>query len=148
MSKVLFWDFEGVVARRAPDWRLAEGAAETLEALAAKGWTHIAFAAGTQDLAAVAEGLGLAGRFAGLHDAGEGAEPLARAIEAARPFDQAFVIAASVAGAVLPARAAVVPSILVGDASPLAQFCCESPSEIELALETWTSMRRSFFAEP
>jgi hypothetical protein len=146
MSKILFWDFEGVVARREPDWRLADGVAEVLEALAAKGWTHIAFAAGTQDLAPVAEGLGLAGRFAKFYDAG--AEPLARAIEAARPFDQAFVIAASVSGAVLPARAAVVPSILVGDASPLAQFCCESSSEIELALDTWTSMRRSFFVEP
>ncbi|HEY8065268.1 MAG TPA: hypothetical protein VIF40_11180 [Methylosinus sp.] len=147
MSKILFWDFD-VVARREPDRRLADGVAEALEALAAKGWTQIAFSAGTQDLAAVAEGLGLGGRFAKLYDAGAGAEPLARAIEAARPFDQAFVIAASVSGAVLPARAAVVPSILVGDASPLAQFCCESSSEIELALDTWTSMRRSFFVEP
>ena len=153
MTKILFWDFEGALARREPDWRLAEGAAEALEALAAKGWSHVAVAAGTKELAAVAERLGLAGRFAKLFDAttpglGEGASLLVWAIEASRPFDEAFVIGDSVQRAVLPAREAVLPSILVRDASPLAQFCVEELSEIALALETWTSMRRSFFVSP
>jgi len=153
MTKILFWDFEGALARREPDWRLADGAAEALDALSARGWSHVAVAAGTGEFAALAERLGIAGRFGKLYDAatpglGEGASLLALAIESSRPFDEAFVIGDSVQRAVLPAREAVVPSILVGDASPLAQFCVEGLSEIELALETWTSMRRSFFVSP
>jgi hypothetical protein len=139
MTKLLFWDFEGALAGGAPDWRLADGALDTLQALSEKGWSHVVVAQ-TEDISAFVERLGLSA-----HVARTAEGPLSPAIEAARPFDEAFVIGSG--AAVDAARSASLPSILVGDASPLAQFCVETLLEIPLALDTWNSMRRSFFLD-
>lgn len=150
MSKVLFWDFEGTLARREPDWKLAEGALEVLGSLSSKGWRHVLVADETVDLSTVCEQLGLSPHLEKIFDAGTvgAAKPdpsyLKRVFERVESFDEAFVVGDSVLADVAAARGASLPSILVGDASPLAQFCVETLAEIPLALETWNSMRRSF----
>lgn len=150
MTKVLFWDFEGTLARREQNWKLAEGALEVLGLLSAKGWRHVVIADETPDLPSVCESLGLSSRLEKIFDAATlgVAKPdplfLTRVFEAVAPFDEAFVIGDSVKDDVTAAAQASLPAILVGDASPLAQFCVETLPEIPLALETWNAMRRSF----
>lgn len=149
MTKVLFWDFGGTLARQEPDWKLAEGALDVLTSLSAKGWRHVVIADETADLAGVCESLGLSAHIEKLFDPATlgVAKPnpsfLTRVIGAITPFDEAFVIGDSVRLDVAAAREASLPSILVGDASPLAQFCVETLPEIPDALATWSSMRRS-----
>lgn len=149
MSKVLFWDFEGTLARREPDWTLAEGALEALGSLSSKGWRHVVVADSTPD-PSVWTSLDLSPHIEKIFDAATlgVAKPdplfLKRVFENIEPFDEAFVIGDSIAADIAAAREASLPSILVGDASPLAQFCVETLAEIPLALETWNSMRRSF----
>lgn len=137
MTRLLFWALDGALARREPEWRLLEGAPEALRALSAEGWRHVAVADAPADLAA----LGLAPL---VEPAPAGATTLAAAIEALRPFDEGVVIGSSLERHIMPARDASLASILVGDASPFAQFCVETPGEIPLALRTWASMRTSF----
>lgn len=150
MSKVLFWDFEGTLARHEADWTLAEGALEVLGSLSSKGWRHVLVADETADLRSVCERLGLSAHLEKIFDAETlgVAKPdplfLKRVFEGVEPFDEAFVVGDSIQADVTAAREASLPSILVGDASPLAQFCVETLTEIPLALETWNSMRRSF----
>jgi phosphoglycolate phosphatase-like HAD superfamily hydrolase len=149
MSKILFWALDGALARRAPEWRLADGALDTLRKLSGEGWRHVVVAAGERDAAAICDRLGLAAHVDRAFDAASpGVAPdaplLPQAIEALRPFDEAFVVGAGVADDVSAAREASLPSILVGDASPSAQFCVETLPEIPLALETWKTMRRAF----
>jgi phosphoglycolate phosphatase-like HAD superfamily hydrolase len=147
MTKLLFWALDGALARREPEWRLAEGASDALRTLSAAGWTHVLVADETVEVAALLEQLGLTDQVDQTFDASAapGGSPLAHAIEARRPFDEAFVIGSSLARHIMPAREAVLPSILVGDASPFAQFCVQSLDEVPLALDTWSSMRRTFF---
>lgn len=147
MTKLLFWALDGALARREPEWRLADGAPDALQSLSADGWRHVLVADDAVEIAALLERLGLTDQIDQTFDASAapGASPLAHAIEARRPFDEAFVIGSSVARHIMPAREASLPSILVGDASPFAQFCVQSLDEIPLALGTWKSMRRSFF---
>jgi hypothetical protein len=137
MTKILFWALDGALARRDLEWRLLDGAPDALRTLAADGWRSVAFAEAPVDLAA----LGLADL---VEPAPAGATTLAGVIEALRPFDQAVVIGSSLERHIMPAREASLASILVGDASPFAQFCVETPGEIPLALATWRSMRTSF----
>lgn len=150
MSKVLFWDFEGTLARREPDWTLAAGALEVLDLLAGKGWRHVVIADDTPDLAALCGALGLSSKVEKIVGAATigAAEPdpgfLAGVFAQIEPFEEAFVIGDSVKDDVAAAAEAGLPAILVGDAAPQAQFCVEELSEIPLALETWNSMRRSF----
>jgi FMN phosphatase YigB (HAD superfamily) len=150
MSKVLFWDFEGTLARREPDWRLAAGALDVLDLLAGKGWRHVIIADATPDLTALCDALGLTSKVEAIIGAATlgVAKPdpafLTGVIAAIEPFDEAFVIGDSVTDDIAAAAQASLPSILVGDAAPQAQFSVEQLSEIPLALETWNSMRRSF----
>lgn len=145
MSKVLFWDFEGTLARREPDWRLAAGALEVLDLLAGKGWRHVVIADDTPDLAALCGALGLSSKVEKIVGAAK-RDPgfLAGVFAQIEPFEEAFVIGDSVKDDVAAAAEAGLPAILVGDAAPQAQFCVEELSEIPLALETWNAMRRSF----
>jgi hypothetical protein len=137
MSKILFWAVDGALARRDPEWRLLDGALDALRTLSAEGWRHVAFAEAPVDLAS----LGLSDH---VEPAPAAATTLTNAIDALRPFDQAVVIGCSLERHIMPAREASLASILVGDASPFAQFCVETPGEIPLALATWSSMRTSF----
>jgi hypothetical protein len=137
MTKILFWALDGALARREPEWRLLDGALAALRALAAEGWRHVGFAEAPADLAA----LGLADL---VEPAPAGATTLTGAVDALRPFDQAVVIGSSLERHIMPAREASLASILVGDASPFAQFCVETPGEIPRALATWGAMRTSF----
>ncbi|MBY6242735.1 hypothetical protein [Methylosinus sp. Sm6] len=137
MSRLLFWALDAL-ASRDPDVRLAEGALDAMETLSTAGWRHVVVA----DEAAgadVLERLGVADRVAWLFDGA----PIAEAVDALRPFDEAFVIGSSVPRHIMPARDASLASILVGDASPFAQFCVEQLTEIPDALSTWTIMRRN-----
>ncbi len=150
MTKILFWDFEGTLAHREQNWRLADGALEVLGLLAGKGWRHVLIADETPDLSVVCESLGLSSHFEKLFDAATlGARKpdptfLKRVFDAVGPFEEAFVIGDSVTADVAAAAQAGLPAILVGAAAPQAQFCVETLPEIPLALETWNSMRRSF----
>lgn len=149
MSKVLFWDFEGTLARREPDWKLAEGALETLDLLTGKGWRHVVIADSTPDLCSICESLGLAAKIekaigaAALGVAKPDPAFLTGVFAQIAPFDEAFVIGDSVKDDVAAAAQASLPSILVGDAAPQAQFCVQELSEIPLALETWKTNRKS-----
>jgi phosphoglycolate phosphatase-like HAD superfamily hydrolase len=147
MTKVLFWDFDGSLARRAPDWRLAEGALDTLETLSAKGWRHVVID-DTEGLETLCAELGLAAHLETIVGGVVKSDPayLKRALERVAPYEEAFVIGDGVATDIAAARAALLPSILVGDASPLAQFCVETLAEIPLALETWATMRRALLS--
>lgn len=147
MTKLLFWALDGALARREPEWRLADGALDALRTLSDAGWTHVLVAEEAVETAALLERLGLTDQIDQTFDASAApsGSPLAHAIETRRPFDEAFVIGSSVPRHIMPAREAVLPSILVGDASPLAQFCVQALDEVPLALGTWKSMRRTFF---
>jgi hypothetical protein len=138
MTRLLFWALDGALARREPEWRLLEGAPEALRALSAEGWRNLAVIEAPEDIGAL-QPLGLSGLVEPASAASLGA-----VIEAARPFDEGIVIGSSVPRDIMAAREAALASILVGDASPFAQFCVEAPGEIPLALATWGSMRKSF----
>jgi phosphoglycolate phosphatase-like HAD superfamily hydrolase len=137
MSKLLFWALDALSLRE-PTPRLADGALDVLEKLSVAGWRHVVVAdeaAGADAL----ERLGVAGRVAWFFDGA----PIAEAVEAMRPFDEAFVIGSSVPRHIMPAREASLPSILVGDASPFAQFCAEQAADVPDALATWTITRKN-----
>ncbi|ATQ68281.1 MULTISPECIES: hypothetical protein [Methylosinus] len=140
MSKLLFWALDALVLR-GPESRLAEGALAALDKLSVAGWRHVVVAdeaAGADTL----DRLGVADRVAWFFDGA----PVAEAIGALRPFDEAFVIGSNLPRHILPAREEALPSILVGDASPLAQFCAEQASDVPDALATWTITRKNLLA--
>jgi phosphoglycolate phosphatase-like HAD superfamily hydrolase len=140
MSKLLFWALDAL-SLGAPEPRLAEGALDALDTLSAAGWRHVVVADQAAGADALAR-LGVGDRVAWLFDGA----PLAEAIEALRPFDEAFVIGSSVARHIMPAREAALASILVGDASPFAQFCVRTLPEIPDALSTWNMMRKDLLS--
>lgn len=125
---------------RIDSWRPASDAIEVLKLLRAEGWGHVIISNHVPELQTIVAGLGLGPYFERVYSSAQlGVEKpnpafLHRVLTSLGNPISAWVIGDSVRADIAAARAAGLPSILVGSSDPSATWCVNTLHEVPFVL--------------
>lgn len=129
-------------------WRLYPDALPTLDALAARGWTHHVLSNHVPELPDIARHLGLLGRLASLHNSAQTGyeKPHPRAfrlvLEAIGPAAEVWMVGDNPVADIAGAAAVGVPGILVHRRGDEVPYACDDLRDVPRALCEARRLRR------